>query len=359
MVDMNPDDIFVVPDTPDRIQQSTGIARIPGHPSPNRIFKFRIKNNTNQGQSSTGSAISELAAPLGVDDFYKQAELARLLPEAKLSPPKFDRATGKSAVNGNGARTLGLNRSSNISNRMIGMDAGTSANRCQIREEQVSHRDASRRNEELFGVGSGLPTISVGKPQNRTKSSTSNGLKEVVGADDFSGLSPSEDKREGVNTKGTAGLSSRTPCDVHPRNVGRRKLVRNGCISPPNIVQRSVKADQRQEMCSTSGVLHQPNPRADVSHEGNIIDLTDNSPTVTRNGSTITDGLISRKVRMARAQGANQASSSNSSEGFNNKGKQSIHDLMGTERSGEGNTMRCALSLCSHRMSSIRFMLQL
>ncbi|KAM0832710.1 hypothetical protein ACQ4PT_064723 [Festuca glaucescens] len=396
MVDMNSDHIFEVPDTPDRIQQSTcpvsssaatrgitavnifevpdtpdrvqlskypvsssaatrGITRMPGDPSPNRIMKFKIKNySSNQGQSSRGSAAGELRAPLATGDLFKQAELARLLPEAKQSPPKLDRATGKSVVNGYGARTLGLGQSSSISNNMISMGAGVSDNSCQIREGQFSYRDASRRNTDFLGVGSDLPTMPVGKPQNRTKSSTSNGLKEAVGTDGFSRSSPSQDKREVVNFKGTAGLSSLTPCDVPNRHVGQRKWVRNGFISPSNIVQRSVKADEKQEMCSTSGVLHRPDPRADVSHEGNIIDLTE-SPTVTRKGNTVTDRLISgnnmrtdasEKVRMARAvgslmpQGANQASSSNCSEGFNNKGKEIIHDLMRTERSGEANTMR-------------------
>jgi hypothetical protein len=288
------------------------------------------------------------------------------LSKAKQFPPKLDRATEKSVVNGYGARTLGLGQSSSISNNMISVGAGASGSSCRIREGQVSHRDASRRNMDFLGVGSGLPTMSVGKPQNRTKSSTSNGLKEVVGTDDFSGSTPSADKREAVSFKGTAGLSSLAPCDVTQRHVGRRKLVRNGCISPSNTVQRSLKSDEKQEMCSTSRVLHRLNPQADVFHEGNIIDLTD-SPTVTRKQSTVTDGLISvnnmrtaasEKARMARAvgtlipQGANQASSSNCSERFNNKGKEIIHDLTRTERSGEANTMRCALSLCSCRCHS-------
>nr|XP_051218233.1 uncharacterized protein LOC127335566 isoform X2 [Lolium perenne] len=364
MVDMNSDHIFEVPDTPDRIQQPTcpvsssaatrGITRMPGDPSPNRIMKFKIKNySSNQGHSSRGSGTGELRAPLATGDLFKQAEVARLLPEAKQSPPKLDRATGKSVANGYGARTLSLGQSSSISNNMIS-GAGVSGNSCQIREGKFSHRDASRRNMDFLGVGSSLPTMPVGKPQNRTKSSTSSGLKEAVGTDDFSRSSSSGDKREAVNFKGTTGLSSLTPCDVPNKHVGQRKWVRNGFISPSNIVQRSLKADEKQEMCSTSGVLHWPDPRADVSHEGNIIDLTD-SPTVTRKGNTATDRLISvnnmrtdasEKIRMTRAvgslvpQGANQASSSHCSEGFNNKGKETIHDLMHTERSGEDNTMR-------------------
>ncbi|XP_047066385.1 uncharacterized protein LOC124674386 isoform X1 [Lolium rigidum] len=380
MVDMNSDHIFEVPDTPDRIQQPTcpvsssaatrgitavnifevpdtpdrvqlpkypvsssaatrGITRMRGDPSPNRIMKFKIKNySSNQGQSSRGSATGELRAPLATGDLFKQAEVARLLPEAKQSPPKLDRATGKSVVNGYGARTLGLGQSSSISNNMIS-GAGVSGNSCQIREGKFSHRDASRRNMDFLGVGSSLPTMPVGKPQNRAKSSTSNGLKEAVGTDDFSQSSPTGDKREAVNFKGTAGLSSLTPCDVPNKHVGQRKWVRNGFISPSNIVQRNLKADEKQEMCSTSGVLHRPDPRADVSHEGNIIDLTD-SPTVTRKGNTATDRLITRNVGSLVPQGANQASSSNCSEGFNNKGKEIIHDLMHTERSGEDNTMR-------------------
>lgn len=364
MVDMNPDHIFEVPDTPDRIQQSTcplsssastrGIARMPGDPSPNP-FKFKIKTRSNQGQSSKASAINELPATLANGDLFKQAELARLLPVAKLSPPRLDRATGKSVFNGYGAHTLDLNQSSSISNRMISMGTGVNSNSFQIREGQVSRRDASRWNLDFVGEGSSLPTISVGKPQNRTKVSTSNGLKEVVGADDFSGSNPIEDKREAINIKGTSGLSSRTPCGIPQRHVGRRKLVLNGCISPSNIDQRSGKAAEKQEMCSTSGVSHQPNAQADVSHGGKIIDLTDNSPIVTKKGSTVTDGLISvnnretmafEKTRMARTAGSliprsrNQASSSNCSEGLNNKGKDIIHNFMGAERSGEANTMR-------------------
>uniref|UniRef100_A0ACD5V3L3 Uncharacterized protein n=1 Tax=Avena sativa TaxID=4498 RepID=A0ACD5V3L3_AVESA len=355
MVDMNPDHIFEVPDTPDRIQQSTcpvsssaatrGITRMPGDPSPNRIFKIKIKTSSNQGQSSRGSAVSEQP---GTCDLFEQDELARSLPEAKLSPPKLDRATGKSVVNGYGARPLGLGQRSSISNHMICTGAGVSDNSRQIREEQISHRDANRRYLDFLGAGPGLPTTSVGKSQNRTKTGTSNGLKEVSGADDFSGSNPSEDRSEAIIIKGTRGLSSRTPSDVPQRHVGPRRLVRNGCISPSNIVQRSVKAAEKQEMCSTSGVFHQSNSQADVSHRGNVIDLTDNSPMVTKKGSTVNDmeTMAFQKVRMARAAGTliprsiNQASRSNCSESSNNKGKDIIHDVMGAERSGEANPMR-------------------
>uniref|UniRef100_A0ACD5UTJ3 Uncharacterized protein n=1 Tax=Avena sativa TaxID=4498 RepID=A0ACD5UTJ3_AVESA len=356
MVDMNPDHIFEVPDTPDRIQQSTcpvsssaatrGITRMPGDPSPNNRFKIRIKTSSNQGQSSRVSAVSEQPAHLGTSDLFEQAELARSLPEAKLPPPKLDRATGKSVVNGYGARTLGLGQSSSISNDMICTGTGVSDNSRQIREGQASHRDANRRYLDFLGAGSGFPTTSVGKSQNRTKNSTSNGLKEVLGADDFSGSNPSEDSSEAIIIKGTEGLSSRTPSDVPQRHMGRRILVRNGCISPSNIVQRSGKAAEKQEMCSTSGVFHQSNSQADVSHRGNVIDLTDNSPIVTKKGSAVTDGLAFQNVRMARAAGTliprsiNQASRSNCSESLNNKGKDVIHDVMGAERSGEANTMR-------------------
>jgi hypothetical protein len=97
-------------------------------------MKFKIKNySSNQGQSSRGSATGELRAPLATGDLFKQAEVARLLPEAKQSPPKLDRATGKSVANGYGARTLSLGQSSSISNNMIS-GAGVSGNSCQIRE---------------------------------------------------------------------------------------------------------------------------------------------------------------------------------------------------------------------------------
>ncbi|KQJ83527.1 uncharacterized protein LOC100837137 isoform X1 [Brachypodium distachyon] len=369
MVDMNSDHIFEVPDTPDRIQQSTcpvpslatrrGVTRAAGNPSPTRRIIFKSKSNSIQGQSSEGNAIRELPAPLDTDSIFRRAELVRLSPvtedlEAKLSPPKLDRTTRSSVVNANGARTLDLDQRSSISNHLICRGTGGKSNSCQIREGQVRQRDASHRNIDFLGVGSDLPTIPVGKPRNRAKISTSNGLKEVAGAEVFSGSSP-RDKRESINIKSAAGLSSHTQCDVPQRYVGQRKLVRNGCISPSNIVKRSVKADDKQETCSTSGVLHHPNPRADVFHKVNVIDLTDNSPTITRKGITGADGLTSENNMETRAsqrfttaraaktlipQAVNQASSSNYSEGFNSKGKEIIHDVMGTGRTGEANQMR-------------------
>ena len=352
MVDMNTDHIFEVPDTPDRIQQSVcpvsssaatrGVTRMAGNPSPARRLKFKIKNISTQGQSSRGDAVSELPAPLDTDNIFKQAELAR-----KLSPPKLDRTTGKSVVNGNGAHSHDLDQSSSISNHMICRGDGVRGSSCQTREGQVGHRDTSRRHVDFLGVGSDLPTTTVGNPRNRAKISTSNGLKEVVGSDVFSASGPREERREAINIQGTAGLSS-TPCDVPQRQVVRRKLVRNGCISPSNVVKRSVIADEKREMCSTSGVLRYRNPQDDVFHTGTIIDLTDKSPTITKNGASVNymETTASEKFRTARAggtlipQGANQASSSNCSEGLNNKGKEIIHHVMGTERAGEADTMR-------------------
>nr|BAJ94027.1 predicted protein [Hordeum vulgare subsp. vulgare] len=346
MVDMNTDHIFEVPDTPDRIQQSVcpvsssaatrGVTRMAGNPSPARRLKFKIKNISTQGQSSRGDAVRELPTPLDTDNIFKQAELAR-----KLSPPKLDRTTGKSVVNGNGAHSHDLNQSSSIPNHMICRGDGVRGNSCQIREGQVGHRDASRRHVNFLGVGSDLPTTTVENVRNRAKISTSNGLKEVVGSDVFSASDLREERREAINIQGTAGLSS-TPCDVPQRQGVRRKLVRNGCISPSSIVKRRVIADEKEEMCSTNGV-HYRNPQDDVFHTETIIDLTDKSPTITKNGASVNYMETTASARAGGTlipQGANQPSSSNCSEGLNNKGKEIIHHVVGTERAGEADTMR-------------------
>lgn len=368
MVDMNSDHIFEVPDTPDRIQQSTcpvsspaarrDITSAAGNPlPPRRRIIFKTRNTSIQGQSSRGNASSVLPTPLDADNIFRQAELARLLPvaedlEANPSSQKSHRTTGTFVEDGNGAEKLGLDQSSKFSNHISYRGTEGRSHNFQIRGGEVSERDASRRNADILGVGSCLPTIPVGKPRNRTGTSTSNRLKEVVDADVCSGLSPRQDKGEASTNKGASGLSNPTPCIVPQRHVGQRKLVRNGCISPSNIANRCVKVDENREMCSTSGVVHHPNPLVDVFEKGNVIDLTDNSPTITKQGNTVNDRLISvnnmetraaKKLRTARAwetvipQATNQANSSNCFEGSNNKGKEIIHDVMGTEQAGEAN----------------------
>ncbi|XP_040379258.1 E3 ubiquitin-protein ligase RNF12-A-like isoform X2 [Oryza brachyantha] len=348
MVDINPDHIFEVPDTPDRIQQSTcpvsspaarrGITKAAGNPFPPRRIRFKIPNSSIHGQSSRDNASSVPPAPLDAGDIFKQAELARLLPvedpEARSTSLKSGRTIGTSAETGKGPEKLGLEQSRNISNNIN--------SRCQIRKEELSSRDANRNNAGFLGVGSGIPTT-VGEPRNRMGTITFNKLKEVVGADVCSVSSFREDKGEETTDKGTTGLSSSTLSIVPRRHVGQRKLVRNGCISPSNIAKRSLKVDEKREMCSTSRLLRYPDNEVDVFEKGNVIDLTDNSPAIRRQGNTSTDmeKRSGRKLAIPRAGeaviplAANQVNSSIFSEGSNSKGKEISHDGMSGKQSGE------------------------
>uniref|UniRef100_A0A0E0KSQ8 RING-type domain-containing protein n=1 Tax=Oryza punctata TaxID=4537 RepID=A0A0E0KSQ8_ORYPU len=357
MVDINPDHIFEVPDTPDRIQQSTcpvsspaarrGIAKAAGNPLPSRRIKFKITNTSTQGQSSRGNASSMLPAPLDAGDIFKQAELARLLPvaedpEARSSLLKSGRMIETSVDNEKVPKKPGLDQSMNISNNINCRGSGERDRSCQIRKGDSSPRDANRCNADFLCLGSGLPTTTVGKPRNRMGTITFKKPKEVVGANVCSVSSPREDKGEEIADKGTTGISSSTPSSVPQRHVGQRKLVRNGCISPSNIAKRSLKVDEKRKICSTSGLLHYPDTQFHASEKGNVIDLTDNSPIIRRQGNTATDmdKRSGRNLAIGRAGEAviplatNQVNSI-FSEGNKNKGKGISHDVMGAKQSGE------------------------
>ncbi|EEC77625.1 hypothetical protein OsI_16613 [Oryza sativa Indica Group] len=357
MVDINPDHIFEVPDTPDRIQQSTcpvsspaarrGIAKAAGTPLPSRRIKFKITNNSIQGQSSRGNASSVSPAPLDAGDIFKQAELARLLPvaedpEARSSLLKSGRTIETSVENEKVPKKSGLDQSMNISNNINCRGSGERDRSCQIRKGDISARDANSCNADFLCLGSGLPTTTVGKPRNRMGTITFKKPKEVVGANVCSVSSPREGKGEEITDKGTTGISSSTPSIVPQRHVGQRKLVRNGCISPSNIAKRSLKVDEKREICSTSGLLHYPDTQVDASGKGNVIDLTDSSPIIRRQGNTATDmeKRSGRKSAIGRAGetviplAANQVNSI-FSEGNKNKGKEISHDVVGAKQSGE------------------------
>ncbi|KAL5216582.1 hypothetical protein ABZP36_007983 [Zizania latifolia] len=357
MVNINSDNIFEVPDTPDRIQQSTcpvsspaarrGITKADGNPLPRRII-FKTRDNSTLSQSSRGGSASSVSpTTLDVSDIFRQAELARSLPvaedlEARSFSLKSDRTAGTSVENEKGPEKLGFDRSRNISNNISYRGTGGRDHGCQIRKGEVSQQDANCCNADFLGVGSGLPTITVGKPHNRMGTITFNKEKEVAVADVCSGSSSREDKGEEITDRYTSGLSNVKP-HVPQRHVGQRKLVRNGCISPSNIAKTSLKVDEKQEMCSTSRLLHYPNVQVDAFEKGNVIDLTDNSPPTTRQGNTTSDTekRAGRKLVTVRAGetliplAANKVSNSNFSEGSKNKGKEISHDVMGAKQSGE------------------------
>ncbi|OEL27584.1 hypothetical protein BAE44_0011394 [Dichanthelium oligosanthes] len=370
MADMNSDQILEVPDTPDRIQQSTcpvssSVARrdvATVAVKPWRKITFTTRNSSMYGSSSEDNACSVLPAPSDTDHIFKQAEVARFLApsenlDAKISSQKSDR-NGVSE-NAKRAEKRGLDQRGSILNHISCSVTGGRSPGCQVRDAEVSEQDTNHRNASFLGVGSGLPTIPVGKPRNGTCTSTTNRLKGVAGADVCPGSSSGEVKGEVVTNKVIAS----PPCGVPQRHVGRKMLVRNGCISPTNIA-KSVKADEKQEMCSLSGHLNRPHPQLDAFDRGNVIDLTENSPSpiMTRQRYAVKDKLISgcnmdtraaKKLRTDRSgktliPQSYHANSSNCSEvglsGRNNKGKEISSDILDSDHIGEANLRRVSLS---------------
>lgn len=240
-----------------------------------------------------------------------------------------------------------------MSNHISSSDAGQRRHSCQIRDEKASQQDANHRNANSLGIGSGLPTIPVGKPRSRTGISIPNRLKAVA-RPDVCPESSSEEVKDEVITG-----PSNPPSVVPQRHVGQKRLVRNGCISPSNIAKKSVTDDEGREMCSSSGVLHHPHPQRDETV--NVIDLTDNSPTITRHGSTvdistnIKDARAAKRFRTDRtskalvppseyfANGSNCSGVSLSCR--NNKGKEISHDMLDSKRVGEDNSRRYVITL--------------
>ncbi|KAL6903520.1 hypothetical protein ACP4OV_004333 [Aristida adscensionis] len=351
---MKPDHILEVPDTPDRIQQPTcpvSVARrdITTASSQRRRVLFKTRNSSMTGPSIQGNT-SSLPATSEADHIFRQAEVARNLPlradvGLKLSSQKSDRITRSSFDNEKGAEKYVLNQGSSILNHISGDSGGRNLG-CQIREVEVCPRDANHWNTKFIGVGSGLPTSLVEKPQSRTGTITSNRLKVVASDDDCPGTN-----------KAITGPSS--PSHIVPqRNVGQKRLVRNGCISPSNLGKRSVEVDEKRDMCSPRGDLHHRHRQCGAFNKGNVIDLTD-SPVITRQGCTTNNRLISannmdtraaKKLRAGRAgetlipQSEDHANSSSSSEVIllhrNNKGKQISHDILDSKRIEEANTLR-------------------
>ncbi|CAL5068847.1 unnamed protein product [Urochloa decumbens] len=298
-----------------------------------------------------------MPAPSDTDHIFKQAEAARVLAlsenlKANVSLHKSDK-TEISVENERRAEKRGLDQSSSISSHISCSVTGGRSLGCRVKDGKVSEQDANHRNASFLGVGSGLPTIPVGKPRNRACTGTTNRLK--AGAGICLGSSSGAVKGELVTNKAITEPSSAS-CGVPQRHVGQKRLVRNGCISPSNIPKRSVNADEKQEMCSQSGHLHHPHPQLDAFDRGNVIDLTDNSPIMTRQRYTEKDKLISgynmdtraaKKLRTDRAgktlipESVYHASSSNRSElglsGCNNKGKEISSGILDIDQIGDTN----------------------
>lgn len=79
-----------------------------------------------------------------------------------------------------------------------------------------------------------------------------------------------------------------------------KRLVHNECISPSNIAKTDVKVNEKQEMCSLSEHLDHPH-QPDAFDGGDVIDLTENSPIMTRQRSEVNNKLMSlRYLSMLR-----------------------------------------------------------
>jgi hypothetical protein len=375
MADMNFDEILEVPDTPDQQQSKYHVSSsivgrddtmAAANPSPVRKLRIRFKNNSLHG-SSQNNACSVLPAASDTDHIFKQAEAAQILElskdcNAKISLKKSVR-TGISVDNEKRAEKHGLHQSRSISNNISCSVTGGRKPTFQAKDGEVVQQDAGHQNANFLGIGSGLPTIPVGKPGNRTCTSTTAKLKGVTGADVCPGSSSGEIKGVVITNKVIAGPTSPL-CVVPRRHVGQKRLVRNGCISPSNIAKRNVKVDEKREMCSSSEHLHHPHPQLDAFDRSNVIDLTDNSPIMTRQRSKVNNKLIpghnmdTRATKKLRTDTTGRtsvplskyhANSSNCSEanlsGHNNKGKGISSDILDSDQIGESNLRGYVLSV--------------
>ncbi|CAD6263102.1 unnamed protein product [Miscanthus lutarioriparius] len=317
MADMNFDEILEVPDTPDQQQSKYHVSSsivgrddtmAAANPSPVRKLRIRFKNNSLHG-SSQNNACSVLPAASDTDHIFKQAETAQILElkdyNAKISLKKSVR-TGISVDNEKRAEKHGLDQSRSISNNISCSVTGGRKPTFQAKDGEVVQQDAGHQNANFLGIGSGLPTIPVGKPGNRTCTSTTDKLKGVTGADVCPGSSSGEIKGEVTTNKVIAG------------------------------------------------------PTSPLS---NVIDLTDNSPIMTRQRSKVNNKLIpghnmdTRATKKLRTDTTGRtsvppskyhANSSNCSEanlsGRNNKGKGISSDILDSDQIGEANLRGVDLS---------------
>jgi len=373
MSDINFDEILEVPDTPDQHQSKYHVSSsivgrdytmAAANPSPRRKLRIRFKNNSLDGSSSQNNACSVLPAASDIDHIFKQAKAAQVLElskdyNAKFSLKKSDR-TGISVDNEKRAEKHGLDQSRSISNNIsCSVTVGRNPT-FQVKDGEVVQQDAGHQNANFLGIGSGLPTIPVGKPGNRTCTSTTKG---VTGADVCLGSSSGEVKGEVITDKVITGPTSPL-CVVPRRHVGQKRLVRNGCISPSNIAKTNVKVDAKREMCSSSEHLHHPHPQLDAFDRSSVIDLTDNSPIMTRQRSKVNNKFIpghnmdTRATKKLRTETTGRtsvplskyhANSSNCSEanlsGHNNKGKGISIDILDSDQIGEADLRGYVLSV--------------
>jgi len=383
MSDINFDEILEVPDTPDQHQSKYHVSSsivgrdytmAAANPSPRRKLRIRFKNNSLDGSSSQNNACSVLPAASDTDHIFKQAKAAQVLElskdyNAKFSLKKSDR-TGISVDNEKRAEKHGLDQSRSISNNIsCSVTVGRNPT-FQVKDGEVVQQDAGHQNANFLGIGSGLPTIPVGKPGNRTCTSTTKG---VTGADVCLGSSSGEVKGEVITDKVITGPTSPL-CVVPRRHVGQKRLVRNGCISPSNIAKTNVKVDAKREMCSSSEHLHHPHPQLDAFDRSSVIDLTDNSPIMTRQRSKVNNKFIpghnmdTRATKKLRTETTGRtsvplskyhANSSNCSEanlsGHNNKGKGISIDILDSDQIGEADLRGVDLSTagtCVNKNSS-------
>uniref|UniRef100_A0A804UME8 RING-type domain-containing protein n=1 Tax=Zea mays TaxID=4577 RepID=A0A804UME8_MAIZE len=375
MTDMNSDEILEVPDTPDRLQQSkyhvsSSIVGRDGtmaaaNPSPQRKFRIRFKNNSVQGSSSQNNGCSILPAALDTDHIFKQAEAAQILElskdyKAKFSLQKPD-STRISVDSEKRAGKHGFDQSRSISNNISCSVTGGRNPTFQVKDGEVGQQDAGHQSANFLDIGPGFPTIQVGKPGYRLCTRTTDKLKGVTGADVCPGSSSGEVKGDLITNKVIAGPTS--PLRVFPRrHVGQKRLVRNGCISPSNIAKTDAKVNEKQEMCSLSEHLDHPH-QPDAFDGGDVIDLTENSPIMTRQRSEVNNKLMSGHnmdtraakklrtdrfgrtlVRQSKCHANNSSCSEVSLSGLNNNGKGIDCDILDSDQTGEANLRGVDLS---------------
>ncbi|XP_020093311.1 uncharacterized protein LOC109713595 isoform X2 [Ananas comosus] len=261
---MNPHLVLEVPDTPERIVRSTNSS---SRPSVEReVIEIRTDSSSSHHRRSIGTA------PHDTEQLFRQARLARLLSEA--FEPKTSSQSNSEALDGSSnARAETINLSPNSPSPVphhIGHARGR-IGKYPLGEGGEGSQNGKHTSVEFLGVGSTLPSRHVGRPRSRPGINIAKEEKLVTDNKDLAGVN---DKGKGVVQFGDSQpMSKQAPpsplqSDVPQRLVSRRRLVRNGCISPCN----TAKANSKSAADGVNREIHSSLAQAREQDKGKGID---------------------------------------------------------------------------------------
>ncbi|XP_072956179.1 uncharacterized protein [Typha angustifolia] len=310
MVDMNPDLVLEVPDTPDRIARSIEVSSGPSVgrdvveveldplSSHRRINLSRINSARHLGDSGRGNVANSSATPHDTELLFKQAGLARLLsgtlevkPTSDHGKPLEVRQEGFSNDNG---MKLAKKRPFPSSSSIRHKDARGKIRKYSSNEGEGSRDKGGCGNAEFLGAGS------VSSSGSQSRANICKEAKTELQNEAQAGLDFVDNKGKGIvysndsNFPSKQALSSPIQTFSPQRHVGQRRLVRNGCISPCNIEKGITKShrDGEQELSSAYVRLNSSFPPISDQDKRNGLYLSKNSQHRTEQTRVMHDGVI-------------------------------------------------------------------